>query len=90
MPENTSQKRRESVPRLPKYMKTNPHIKEAAFGRLHKGGGRPLCGFLYWGWGGSKCRLCGRGGGSKCSKSMYIIPYALIKLWHYFINALFY
>ena len=42
------------MPRLPKYMKTNPHIKEAAFGRLHKGGGRPsaarpLCGIPY-GW----------------------------------------
>ena len=34
MPENISKKRRENVPRLPKYMKTNPHIKEAAFGRL--------------------------------------------------------
>ncbi len=27
------------MPRQPKYTKTNPHIKEAAFGRLHKGGG---------------------------------------------------
>ena len=40
---------------------THPSIKEAAFGRLHKGGqpsAASLCGFLYgWvpgGWGGTK------------------------------------
>ena len=35
MPENTSQKCMKSVPRLPKYMKNNPHKG------IHKGGGRP-------------------------------------------------
>ena len=43
LPENTSPKRRTSVPRLPKYMKAKPHKG------IHKGGGRPkaarpLCG----------------------------------------------
>ena len=38
-----------------KKAKTNPHIREAALGRLHKGGRAPsaharLCGFPYWVW----------------------------------------